>query len=43
MMNRKALLDIDSKILTYLSVSVLAILVLSLGSGAYAFKYNFKD
>jgi hypothetical protein len=43
MMNRKALLDLNSKILTYSSISVLAILVLSLGSGIYAIDYNFKN
>src|SRR3989304_6670775 len=43
MMNRKALLDLNSKILTYSSISVLAILVLSLCSGVYAIDYNFKN
>src|SRR6187402_1659175 len=43
MMNRKALLDLNSKILTYSSISVLAILVLSLGSDIYAIDYNFKN
>src|SRR6185436_20701914 len=43
MMNRKPLLDLNSKILTYSSISVLAILVLSLGSGIYAIDYNFKN
>src|SRR3989304_7629303 len=43
MMNRKALLDLNSKILTYSSISVLAILVLSLTSGVYAEQSDFKN
>ena len=35
-MNKKTCLDIDPKILTYISVLMLAVLVLSLTSGVYA-------
>lgn len=43
MMNRKLLLDINSKILTNFSISFLAVLVLSLASGVYAVDYDFKN
>lgn len=43
MMNGKCSLGIDAKILTNVSVSVLAILVLSLASGVYAQDYDFKN
>ena len=43
MMNRKLLLGINSKILTNLSISILAVLVLSLASGVYAVDYDFKN
>ena len=43
MMNKKTLLGIDSKILTNISVSILAILVLSVTSGVYAQDYDFKN
>jgi hypothetical protein len=43
MMNGKCALGIDVKILTNVSISVLAISVLSLASGVYAQDYNFKD
>jgi hypothetical protein len=43
MMNGKGVLGIDAKILNNVSISVLAILVLSLASGVYAQDYNFKD
>ena len=43
MMNRKLLLGINSKILTNLSISFLAVLVLSLTSGVYAVDYDFKN
>lgn len=43
MMNKKTLLGIDSKILTNISFSVLAILVLSVISGVYAQDYDFKN
>jgi hypothetical protein len=43
MMNRKLLLGINSKILTNLSISFLAVLVLSLASGVYAVDYDFKN
>jgi hypothetical protein len=43
MMNKKTLLGIDSKILTNISFSVLAILVLSVTSGVYAQDYDFKS
>lgn len=41
-MNKKTFLDVNPKILTYISVSVLATLVLSLTSGVYAQNY-FRD
>lgn len=43
MMNKKNLLGIDPKILTNISVSILAILVLSVTSGVYAQDYDFKN
>jgi len=43
MMNRKLLLGINSKILTNISISLLAVLVLSLTSGVYAVDYDFKN
>jgi hypothetical protein len=43
MMNRKHLLGINSKILTNISISLLAVLVLSLTSGVYAVDYDFKN
>jgi hypothetical protein len=43
MMNKKTLLGIDPKILTNISVSILAILVLSITSGVYAQDYDFKN
>lgn len=43
MMNNKTLLGIDPKILTNISVSILAILVLSVTSGVYAQDYDFKN
>ncbi|HET6717407.1 MAG TPA: hypothetical protein VFG90_09785 [Nitrososphaeraceae archaeon] len=43
MMNRKLLLGISSKILTNISISFLAVLVLSLTSGVYAVDYDFKN
>ena len=43
MMNKKTLLLINPKILTNISVSVLAILVLSVTSGVYAQDYDFKS
>jgi hypothetical protein len=43
MMNRKLLLGINSKILTNISISFLAVLVLSLTSGVYAVDYDFKN
>lgn len=43
MMNKKTLLGIDPKILTNISVSILAILVLSVTSGVYAQDYDFKN
>jgi hypothetical protein len=43
MMNRKLLLGINSKILTNLSISFLAVLVLSVASGVYAVDYDFKN
>jgi hypothetical protein len=43
MMNKKNLLGIDSRILTNISVSILAILVLSVTSGVYAQDYDFKN
>ena len=42
-MNRKLLLGINSKILTNISISFLAVLVLSLASGVYAVDYDFKN
>ena len=43
MMNKKTFLAIDPKILTNISVSILAILVLSVTSGVYAQDYDFKN
>ncbi len=43
MMNKKLLPNINSKILTYFSISFLAVLVLSLASGVYAEDYDFKN
>lgn len=43
MMNKKTFLGIDPKILTNISVSILAILVLSITSGVYAQDYDFKN
>ena len=43
MMNRENLLGIDPKILTNISFSILAILVLSVTSGVYAQDYDFKN
>jgi hypothetical protein len=43
MMNKKTLLGIDQKILTNITFSVLAILVLSVASGVYAQDYDFKS
>jgi hypothetical protein len=43
MMNKKTLLGIDPKILTNISVSIMAILVLSVTSGVYAQDYDFKN
>ena len=43
MMNKKTFLGIDSKILTNICVSILAILVLSVTSGVYAQDYDFKN
>lgn len=43
MMNRKLLLGINSKLLTNISISFLAVLVLSLASGVYAVDYDFKN
>ena len=42
-MNKKLLLGINSKILTNISISFLAVLVLTLTSGAYAVDYDFKN
>lgn len=42
-MNGECSLGIDAKILTNVSVLVLAILVLSLASGVYAQDYDFKN
>jgi len=42
-MNKNTFLSIDQKILANISVSVLAILVLSLTSGVYAEVYDFKN
>lgn len=43
MMNKKNLLGMVPKILTNISFSILAILVLSLTSGVYAQDYDFKN
>ena len=43
MMNRKLLLGINSKLLTNISISFLAVLVVSLASGVYAVDYDFKN
>jgi len=43
MMNKKTLLGIDPKRLANISVSILAILVLSVTSGVYAQDYDFKN
>jgi hypothetical protein len=43
MMNKKNLLGKNSKVLTNISVSILAILVLSVTSGVYAQDYDFKN
>ena len=43
MMNKKTLLGIYPRILTNISVSILAILVLSVTSGVYAQDYDFKN
>ena len=43
MVNKKNLLDIYPKILTNISFSILAILVLSVSSGVYAQDYDFKN
>ena len=43
MMNKKNLLGKDPRILTNISVSILAILVLSVTSGVYAQDYDFKN
>jgi hypothetical protein len=43
MMNKKNLLDINPRILTNISVSILAVLVLSVTSGVYAQDYDFKN
>ncbi len=42
-MNKKNLLGIDPRILTNISVSILAILVISVTSGVYAQDYDFKN
>jgi len=42
-MNKKTLLGIDPKRLTNISVSILAILVLSVTSGVFAQDYDFKN
>lgn len=42
-MNKKNLLGLDPKILTNISFSILAILVLSVTSGIYAQDYDFKN
>lgn len=42
MINKKLLRGTNSKILTYFTITLLAVLVLSLASGVYAFKYDFK-
>jgi hypothetical protein len=43
MMNKKNLLGMDPKIVTNISFSILAILVLSVTSGVYAQDYDFKN
>jgi hypothetical protein len=43
MMNKKNLLGIAPKILTNISFSILALLVLSVTSGVYAQDYDFKN
>jgi hypothetical protein len=43
MMNKKNLLSVDSRILTNISFSILALLVLSVTSGVYAQDYDFKN
>lgn len=43
MVNKKNLLGINPRILTNISVSILAILVLSVTSGVYAQDYDFKN
>jgi hypothetical protein len=43
MMNKKNLLGINPRILTNISVSILAVLVLSITSGVYAQDYDFKN
>lgn len=43
MMNKKLLLGTNSKLLTYFSISLLTVLVLSLASGVHAFNYDFKN
>jgi hypothetical protein len=43
MMNKKNLLGKNSNVLTNISVSILAILVLSVTSGVYAQDYDFKN
>lgn len=43
MMNKKNLLGLDPRTLTNISVSILAILVLSVTSGVYAQDYDFKN
>ena len=43
MMNKKNLLGLDPKILTNISFSILAMLVLSVTSGVYAQDYDFKN
>jgi len=42
MMNKKPLLATNSKLLTFFSISLLALLVLSLASSVHAFNYDFK-
>jgi len=43
MMNKKNLRGINPRILTNISVSILAVLVLSITSGVYAQDYDFKN
>lgn len=43
MMNKKNLLGMNPRILTNISVSILAILVLSVTSGVFAQDYDFKN